>query len=62
MGGAGAQVDAMSAYSLPWAAEPCCGTCAGCERTYCRDAEPSPGEADGICPTCWDIEDDQGDE
>jgi len=34
---------------------PCddCGTCAGCGRAWCPNEEPSPGEGDGLCATCW---------
>ena len=37
--------------------EDCCVTCLGCGHVYCRDTDISPGEADGICPTCWEQED-----
>lgn len=33
-----------------------CVTCAGCEERWCREQEVSPGEADGICPSCWDAD------
>ena len=39
------------------ALEPCCSTCLGCGLTYCREVEVSPGEVDGICPSCYETED-----
>ena len=38
--------------------EPCCAVCIGCDRVYCRDTEPSPGEESGICRDCFEQEDD----
>ncbi len=34
----------------------CCATCVGCGLKWCRDERPSPGEADGICPDCYELE------
>lgn len=36
--------------------EECCSTCLGCGSVYCRD-EPQPGEASGLCESCWLTED-----
>ena len=38
-------------------ADDCEYTCAACSLPTCRDAAPSPGEADGICADCWATED-----
>jgi hypothetical protein len=34
-----------------------CGRCGGCNRRWCPNEEPSPGEAAGLCPDCWLTED-----
>lgn len=41
----------MSLYAMALGADDCCTTC-DCGRTWCRDLEPNPSEADGICPDC----------
>ncbi len=36
----------------------CDYVCVGdCGRVICGDSEPSPGEVDGLCVTCWLTED-----
>ena len=32
---------------------PDCTHCESCGRAWCPNEEPSPGEGDGICATCW---------
>jgi hypothetical protein len=35
----------------------CCTTCVSCGLPWCRDETPSPGEVEGLCPDCWELED-----
>ena len=32
---------------------PDCTHCESCGRAWCPNEEPSPGEGDGLCATCW---------
>ena len=34
-----------------------CGPCSGCGRHWCPREETSPGEADGLCVTCYETDD-----
>jgi len=35
----------------------CCRRCQACERVWCCDNDVSPGEDQGICRDCFDVED-----
>lgn len=37
--------------------EDCCRRCAACERVWCSETDVSPGEDQGICRDCFDVED-----
>jgi len=39
----------------------CQRTCLGCGLSWCADVTVSPGEADGLCESCWAAEDPEGD-